>query len=181
MTSDPRIIPFEGALPRIAAGCFVADTARVIGDVALGEGTSVWWGAVVRGDVHWIRIGARVNIQDLSLLHVTSKRHATTVGDEVTIGHRVTLHGCTIEPRALIGMSATVMDGAVVGEEAMVGAGALVTPGTVIPPRMLALGAPAKPVRALRDDELEHLRRSGPHYATLAASYLAGGIGKVLS
>lgn len=179
MTSDPRILPFEGALPRLAPDCFVADTARVIGDVELGPGTSIWWGAVVRGDVHWIRVGARVNIQDLSMLHVTSKRFATILGDDVTVGHRATLHGCTVEARALVGMSATVLDGAVIGEEAMVGAGALVTPGTVIPPRMLAVGAPAKPVRALRDDELDNLRRSAPHYATLAATYLAAGIGKV--
>ena len=177
--SDPRILPFGEASPRIAGDCFVADTARVIGDVELGAQTSIWWGAVVRGDVMWIRIGQRVNVQDLSVLHVTSKKHPTIVGDDVTIGHRAVLHGCTVEPRALIGMGAIVMDGAVVGEEAMVGAGALVSPGTMIPPRMLALGSPAKVVRPLREDELTYLRQSAAHYATLAATYLAGSIGKV--
>ena len=179
MIVDPRLLPFEGRLPTVAGDCFVADTARVIGDVELGEGCSVWFGAVVRGDVFWIRVGKRVNIQDLSVLHVTSKKHATVVGDDVTIGHRAVLHGCTVEPRALIGMGAIVMDGAVVGEEAMIGAGALVSPGTVIPPRTLALGSPAKPVRELRDSELDYLRHSAAHYATLAGTYLAAGIGKV--
>lgn len=179
MTQDPRILPFEGRLPTVPAGCFVADTARVIGDVELGEGCSVWWGAVVRGDVFWIRVGKRVNIQDLSVLHVTSKRHATSVGDDVTIGHRAVLHGCAVEARALIGMGAIVMDAAVVGEEAMIGAGALVSPGTIIPPRTLALGSPAKVVRELKEGEIDYLRRSAAHYATLAETYLAAGIGKV--
>lgn len=176
---DPRIVPFGEALPRVPGDCFVADSARVIGDVELGPETSIWWGSIVRGDVMWIRIGARVNVQDLSVVHVTSKKHPTVIGDDVTIGHRAILHGCTVEPRALIGMGAIVMDAAVVGEEAMVGAGALVSPGTIIPPRMLALGAPAKVVRALREDELAYLRQSAMHYSQLAATYLAGGIGKV--
>jgi len=178
-TNDPRLLAFGTVVPQVPSDCFVADTARVIGDVQLGPQCSLWWGAVVRGDVMWIRLGARVNVQDLSVLHVTSKKHPTTVGDDVTIGHRAILHGCAVEPRALIGMGAIVMDGAVVGEQAMVGAGALVAPGMIIPPRMLALGSPAKVVRALRDDELAYLGQSALHYSQLAATYLAGGIGKV--
>jgi carbonic anhydrase/acetyltransferase-like protein (isoleucine patch superfamily) len=181
MPSDPRLLPFDGRLPSVPEDCFVADTARVVGDVVLGAGTSIWFGAVVRGDVHWIRIGERVNIQDLTMVHVTTRRHATTIGDDVTVGHRAVLHGCTIEARALVGMGAIVMDAAVVGEEAMVGAGALVPPGMIVPPRTLVVGSPAKVVRELRDSELEHVRRSAGHYAALAATYLAAGIGKVAS
>jgi carbonic anhydrase/acetyltransferase-like protein (isoleucine patch superfamily) len=167
----PRVTAFNRILPRLAPDVFVADTARVIGDVELGAGSSVWYGAVVRGDVFHIRIGARVNLQDHTIVHVTTGRHATLIEDDVTVGHRVTLHGCIVRRGALIGMGATVMDGAEVGEGAMVGAGALVTPGTHIPPGMLAVGAPAKVVRALRPDEVAHLERSAAGYAELARIY----------
>lgn len=170
--SDPRILDYAQTTPTLGGGVFVADTARVIGDVHIGEDSSVWFGAVVRGDVHHIRIGRRVNLQDHTVVHVTSGQYPTLVADDVTVGHRVVLHGCTIGRGALVGMGAIVMDQAVVGEEAMVGAGALVTPGTVIPPRTLAVGSPARVKRPLTPDELTMLRASADHYVRLAAQYL---------
>jgi carbonic anhydrase/acetyltransferase-like protein (isoleucine patch superfamily) len=169
---DPRIITHHGVRPRLAADVFVADTARVIGDVHIGAGSSVWFGSVVRGDVFHIRIGARVNIQDLSVVHVTTGRHATHIEDDVTVGHRAILHGCTVESRCLIGMGAVVMDGAVVGAESMVAAGALVTPGTVLPPRCLAVGSPAWVKRELSPAELAFLTESAGHYQAIARSYM---------
>lgn len=169
--SDPRIHSFRGLFPTLGRDVFVADTARVIGDVHLGDETSLWFGTVVRGDVFHIRIGRRVNLQDLTVVHVTTGRHATLIEDDVSVGHRAIVHGATIRRGALIGMGAIVMDGAEVGEEAMVGAGALVTPGTVIPARTLALGAPAKPVRALGPEEIARLGETARGYVELAAIY----------
>lgn len=171
--SDPTIVTFQGSTPTIGADVFIADTARVIGRVTIGAGSSIWYGSVIRGDVFWIKLGERVNVQDGSIVHVTSGRFATEIGDDVTIGHGAVIHGCTIEARALIGMGAIVMDGAIVGEEAMIGAGSLVPPGKVIPPRVLAVGSPAKVVRDLTDNELLYLRKSAPHYAVLAGLYRA--------
>jgi len=175
--SDPRILPFGDVSPDLAPDVFVADTARLIGDVVIGEGSSVWFGTVVRGDVHYIRIGRNVNVQDMTMIHVTSGTHPTLIGDNVTVGHRATLHGCTVEDGALIGMGATILDTAVIGAEAMVGAGALVTPGTKVPPRTLWVGAPARYKRDLRESELENLRRSASHYRALAEKYRAAGVG----
>lgn len=168
------ILALETLVPQVHPEAWVAPTASVIGDVHLGEGASVWFGAVVRGDVFHIRIGRGTNIQDNSVLHVTTGKHATIVGDDVTIGHSVTLHGCRIGDRALIGIGSIVMDQVEVGEEAMIGAGSLVTPGTVIPPRMLAIGSPCRVKRPLTDEELAFLRYSGPHYAQLARRYRTG-------
>lgn len=168
------IITLDGISPSIAPTAWVAPNATVVADVHMGEGSSVWFGAVVRGDVFHVRIGRNTNIQDNSVIHVTTGRHPTLIGEGVTIGHSVTLHGCTIEDRALIGIGSIVMDEAVVGEEAMIGAGSLVTPGTVIPPRMLAVGSPCRVKRPLTRDELCFLRESGSHYAALAARYRAG-------
>jgi len=137
------IRPFKGMSPQIAPSAFIAETAVVIGDVTIGPESSIWYNVVARGDVNFIRIGARSNIQDLSMLHVTHKKHADdpgaplVIGDDVTVGHSVTLHGCTIGNGAFIGMQAMVMDNAVVGEGALVGARSLVTEGTVIPPHTL--------------------------------------------
>ncbi len=175
--ADPRLVAHHGVSPTVAADVFVADTARIIGDVHVGAGSSVWYGTVIRGDVFHIRLGARVNIQDLSVLHVTAGRHATIVADDVTIGHRAILHGCVVEAHCLIGMSAVVMDGAVIGAQTMVGAGALVTPGTIIPPRSLAIGSPARVKRALTEEELALLTESARHYQRIAASYRDDGVG----
>jgi carbonic anhydrase/acetyltransferase-like protein (isoleucine patch superfamily) len=145
--------PYEGRWPAIDASAWVAPGATVVGDVALGPGSSVWYGCVLRGDVHRVRVGARSNVQDLSVLHVTRDRFPCEVGDEVTIGHRAVVHGCRVEDGALIGIGAVVLDGACVGEGAWVAAGALVAPGVEIPPRVLAVGSPARVVRPLGDEE----------------------------
>ncbi len=165
------IYGFEEQWPRIAGDAYVAENATVIGDVEIGERSSIWWGTVIRGDVSSIRIGRRTNIQDNSIVHVTGGETVTIVGDDVTVGHRVILHGCTIEDGALIGMGSIVMDRAVIGKGALVGAGALVVEGTVIPPDMLVLGAPARVKRPLTDEERARLRHSSAHYADLGGIY----------
>jgi gamma-carbonic anhydrase len=177
-SADPRFVAYDGVTPTLGQEVFVADTARVIGDVRIGDSSSVWYGTVVRGDVFPIRIGERVSLQDGTVVHVTTDRFATTVGDDVTVGHRAVLHGCTVGDGALIGMNAVVMDEAVVGAGAMVAAGALVTPGTVIPPGMVAMGSPARAVRPLRDTEREFLTYSARHYVDIAATYLSTGEGR---
>ncbi len=166
---------FGGKAPSVDASAFVAPGAVVLGDVVIGERSSIWFGCVVRGDVNAIRIGARTNVQDLTTVHVTSKTHPTVIGDEVTIGHRVVLHGCTIKDRCLVGIGSVVMDGAVVGPESVVGAGALVPPGMVVPPRTLVMGSPAKVKRDLSVAELEALRKSADNYVEYAARYVAEG------
>ena len=122
------ILPFQGVYPTIAGDAFVADTAAVIGNVSIGAGSGIWFNCVLRGDVHTIRIGARSNIQDGTVIHVSRGTHATTIGDHVTVGHMCLIHGCTLEDRAFVGMNATVMDGCVVEGGGMVAAGALLTP-----------------------------------------------------
>lgn len=169
------IRPFGGKTPAVHPTAFVAEGAVVIGDVEVGEHASIWFGCAVRGDVNHVRIGARTNIQDLTVLHVTSRTHPTLVGNEVTVGHRVVLHGCTIKDRCLVGIGSVVMDGAVVGPESVVGAGALVPPGMVVPPRTLVMGAPAKVKRDLTVEEIEALRRSADNYVEYAARYVAEG------
>jgi carbonic anhydrase/acetyltransferase-like protein (isoleucine patch superfamily) len=167
---------YQGKAPRIDPSVFLAEGSVVVGDVELGAGSSVWYGAVIRGDVHSVRIGARTNVQDQSVIHVTGGTHPTWIGDDVTIGHRVVLHGCTVLDRCLIGIGAIVLDGAVVEAEAMVGAGALVPPGMVVPARTLVMGAPARVKRPLVEAEVAMLRASAAHYVGYAAQYrLEGG------
>lgn len=172
-------LPFESHEPALADDVFVAPGAVVIGDVTAGAGTSFWYNVVVRGDVCPIRFGARVNVQDLSMIHVTSDEAPCIVGDDVTIGHRAILHGCTVEQGCLIGMGAIVLDHAVIGAESLIGAGALVTPRTVIPPRSLVVGSPARVKRTLRDDEVANLYTSARHYVALAARHRAAVAGLV--
>ncbi len=167
----PTILPYDGNAPRLAASAFLAAGSVVVGDVEIGDASSLWFGTIVRGDVNHVRIGARTNVQDLSVVHVTSRTHPTVIGDDVTVGHRAVLHGCTIRDRCLVGIGAIVLDGAVVGPDAMVGAGALVPPGMVVPPGTLVLGAPAKVKRPLTPDELAFLRTSAANYAGYAARY----------
>ncbi|MSP25827.1 MAG: gamma carbonic anhydrase family protein [Myxococcales bacterium] len=166
-----HILTYRGSSPILAGGVYIASTAVVAGDVTLGEDASIWFGSIVRGDVGFVRIGKRTNIQDLSVIHVSGGRANTTIGDEVTVGHRVILHGCTIEDGCLIGMGAIVLDGAIVGEGSLVGAGAVVTPGTRIPPRSLVLGSPARVVRPVEDDEALMGRAGAAHYVELAREY----------
>ncbi|MFH1807345.1 MAG: gamma carbonic anhydrase family protein [Pseudomonadota bacterium] len=162
---------FEGRLPVLGAEAYVDPSAQVIGAVSLGPCSSVWMQAVVRGDVHHINIGARSNLQDHVLAHVTKDRFALTVGDDVTVGHHAVLHGCTIHDRVLVGIGARVLDGAVVESDAMVGAGALVTPGLRVPAGQLVLGSPARVARPLRDDEREYILELARRYVDLARSY----------
>lgn len=165
------IKPYKGIHPKIHPTVFVVETAVIIGDVEIGEYSSIWFNAVVRGDVHYIRIGDRTNIQDLCMLHVTKETHPLILGSDITVGHSVTLHGCTIKDRCLIGMGATILDGAVVGEDCIIGAGALVTEGAVIPPGTLAVGMPAKPKRDLTEKELARIRQSAQNYIDYARTY----------
>ena len=164
--------PFGNSKPRVGERVFVAENATVIGDVVLGDDASVWFGAVIRGDVFHIRIGARTNIQDHCTLHVTTGTHAVNIAEEVTMGHGVIAHGCTIERGALIGMGSRVLDGAVVGEQALVGAGALVPEGMRVPPRTLVVGVPARVKRELTVDELARIEENWKHYVELKDQYL---------
>jgi carbonic anhydrase/acetyltransferase-like protein (isoleucine patch superfamily) len=165
------IIPYEGIWPRIHETTFVAPSADIIGDVEIGEQSSVWFQVVVRGDVHNIKIGKRTNIQDHSMLHVTRVKSPLRIGDEVTVGHRVTLHGCTVGNRILFGMGSIVMDDAVIGDDCIVAAGALVTKRTVIPAGSLVMGSPAKVVRPLTQDETDFLKKSAANYVGDSAKY----------
>jgi carbonic anhydrase/acetyltransferase-like protein (isoleucine patch superfamily) len=164
---------FRGKAPKLGQRVFLAEGAVVIGDVEIGDDSSIWCNTVVRGDVEAVRIGARTNLQDLSVIHVSSNGWATRIGDGVTIGHRVVLHGCTVGDHCLVGIGAVVLDGAEIGAESMVGANALVTSGFKIPPRMLALGTPARVVRPLSDAELKFLRVNAANYVSYAAQYLS--------
>jgi carbonic anhydrase/acetyltransferase-like protein (isoleucine patch superfamily) len=168
------ILGYEGKMPRVAASAWLAPGCVVVGDVEIGEDSSVWFQSVIRGDVNLIRIGARTNVQDHSVVHVTSRTHPTTLGDDITIGHRAVLHGCTVKDRSLVGIGAIVLDGAVVGPDAMVGAGALVPPGMVVPPGTLVLGAPAKVKRDLTPEEIASFLDSAARYAGYAARYRQG-------
>ncbi len=165
---------YDGRSPRIGQRVFIAENATLIGDVSLGDDCSIWYGAVLRGDVHSIRIGPRTNIQDNCVLHVTNDTHPIDIAEEVTIGHGVIAHGCTIGRGALIGMGSRVLDGARVGELALIGAGALVGEGMEIPPRTLAVGVPARVKRDLRMDEIARLEQSWRHYIEYKERYLSG-------
>src|ERR1043165_716249 len=138
------IKPFNNTQPKIHESVFIAEDAVVIGDVEIGEDSSVWFGSVVRGDVNYIRIGARTNIQDHTIIHVNTGTHPTILEDEITVGHRVTLHGCYVESNCLIGIGAIVLDGARIGRNSLIAAGSLVTPNTQIPPGSMVMGAPAR-------------------------------------
>lgn len=170
---------FNGILPTLGVRAYVDPAATVIGDVVLGDDVSIWPGAVLRGDVHYIRVGARSNIQDGTIVHVTHDGpyspggFPTLIGEGVTIGHAAVIHACTIEDYCLIGMHATVLDGAVVKKYGFVGAGSLVPPGKVVGERELWLGNPAQRVRQLTDKQIEQLHYSADHYVRLKDAYLA--------
>lgn len=154
--------------PQIAADTYVAGSAEVIGDVTLGSQSSIWYGCVVRGDVHSIRIGEQTNIQDLSVVHVTGGKYPTAIGDRVTVGHRVLIHGATIHDDAFIGMGAILLDQVIVEPFGFVAAGALVTPGTTVKTGWMAIGSPARLVREIRDEEREMMVRTWKGYVTNA-------------
>lgn len=166
------LIPHHGVRPACHPSVFVADVAMVIGDVEIGEDSSVWFHAVVRGDIHRIRIGRGTNVQDHCTLHVT-REHPLTVGDHVTCGHRAVVHGCTVEDLCLVGIGAILLDGVVVGRGSVVGAGAVVAPGTVVPPHSLVLGVPGKVVRDLGPASVDGIRKTATNYIEYARSYRA--------
>lgn len=165
------IKPFQKTHPNIHETAFIAESAIIIGDVEIGEQASVWYGSILRGDVNYIRIGNRTNIQDASVIHVSSKTHPTILEDEITVGHRVTLHGCYVETGCLIGIGAIILDGVRVGEKSLVAAGSLLTPNTIIPPRSLVMGTPAKVKRELNDEEIANLEKSWRNYVLLSEIY----------
>jgi len=175
MMSD--ILPFGDIYPILAEGVFVAPGAKVIGDVVIGPDTGIWYGCILRGDVNEIRIGARVNIQDGTGIHVASKGQGTYIGDDVSVGHMALLHACTVDSGAFIGMKAVVMDGAVVETGGMVAAGALITPGKRVRSGELWTGWPAKHARALTDKDREMMTWTHTHYVTLARRH-AESLGK---
>ena len=170
------ILPHKGIEPTVPDSCFVAPSADIVGDVHIGEGSSVWFQVVIRGDVNKVRIGKRTNIQDAAVLHVTRdkppmKGAPLYIGDDVTIGHRVTLHGCTLKNRILVGMGAVILDGAVIEDDSIVAAGALITKDKKFPPRSLIQGAPAKVVRELTKEEIDFLKISAKNYVGDAEIY----------
>jgi len=170
---DDKVITWEGKTPQLGEGVFVAEGAFIIGDVEIGDESSVWFNAVIRGDVNTIRIGDRTSIQDGVICHCTTALYPLVVGSEVTVGHGAKLHGCDIRDGCLVGMGAVILDDAVIGEQSIIAAGSLVPPGTEIPPRTLVIGAPAKPKRQITDQELKGLQNGVEHYVKLAKTYMA--------
>ena len=165
----PLILPVHGIMPQIGANCFVADNATIVGDVILGSDCTVWFNAVIRGDVNSIRIGERTNIQDGAVLHCTYKRAATTLGSRVSIGHRAIVHGCTIEDEVLIGMGAIVMDHAVVGRGCIIAAGAVVLENTQCEPGYLYAGVPARKIKPVTEEQRSNLLRTADNYVLYAS------------
>lgn len=170
------IITHHGMTPQIDSSAYIQQSAQIIGDVQIGPESSVWFNAVVRGDVCTIRIGARVNIQDNATVHVFSGGIPTILGDGVSVAHNVVVHACTIGDFTLVGMGAIVLDGAEVGKECLVGAGAVVTPRTKVPPHSLVLGNPGKVVRSLTPEEVVSLHRSAHNYVRFSREYIEQGI-----
>src|SRR6267378_646463 len=165
------IRPFRGIHPQIHPTAFIADSAQVIGDVHVGEQASIWFGTVARGDMFYIRIGDRTNVQDNCVLHTRTGELLTILEDEVTVGHSVTLHGCYVEHGALIGIGSIVLDDARVGAQSLVAAGSLISPGTVIPPRSLVMGIPARVKRPLSDEEVIGLNAFWQNYVNYVPKY----------
>lgn len=163
-TNETHLFPFNNKFPNINNSVFMASGSKIIGDVEIGEFSSIWYNTVIRGDVNFIRIGAYTNVQDSSMIHVTNKTFPTIIGSKVTIGHSATLHGCTLKDLCLIGMGAVVLDGALVESFSMVAAGAVIKPGFVVPTGKLVAGVPAKIVRDLSREEMEDFEASALRY-----------------
>lgn len=171
MEGTRMIYPYQGIFPRIHPTAFITDRVTIVGDVEIGEEASAWFGSVIRGDVAAIRVGARTNVQDNCILHVTWKKAPLHVGTDVTIGHGAILHGCTVEDRVLIGMNATVLDHAVVGSESLIAAGAVVLERTRVPEGALVAGVPGKVVRMLSDEERAGIVQSSKNYLYYISQY----------
>ena len=165
------ILAHKGIAPQLDESVFLAPGACVIGDVQIGEKSSLWFNVIVRGDVNYIRIGSRTNIQDGTVVHVTRDTHPTVLGDDVTVGHSVTLHGCTVQDGSLIGIGAIVLDGAVIGASSLVAAGSVVSPNTQIPPRSLVMGSPGRVKRTLTDEECRNMHSISEGYIQYQEDY----------
>ena len=165
------IMAFKEKYPKIDPTAFIAENAMVIGDVEIGPESNVWFYSILRGDMNYIRIGSKVNIQDACVLHIDKKFYPLIIEDEVVLGHRVVAHGCTIHKGSLIGIGAILLNGSEIGEGSIIGAGSVVTPGSVIPPKMLAIGVPAKPIRPVNEKDLEMIRDTHQDYQELKKIY----------
>lgn len=164
--------PYRGILPRVHQTAFIDDSAQVVGDVEVGEESSIWMCVVIRGDVHRIRIGRRSNVQDGTIVHVMKDTHPTVIGDNVTIGHAAVVHGCTIEDRCLVGMGAILLNGVTVGTGSIVAAGTLLPEGTQVPPRSLVMGSPGKVRRTLSDEDLDEIQMYADRYVAYRLDYM---------
>ena len=158
------ILPVKDKQPQFGKDCFLAENATVVGDVKMGDQCSVWFTAVIRGDVNSIRIGSRTNIQDGAVIHCTYERAATWIGNDVSIGHRAVVHGCTVEDNALIGMGAIVMDKAIVGKNCIIAAGSVILENTICEPGSLYAGVPARKVKSLSDEQVKNLKKTAENY-----------------
>ena len=164
--------PYKGTTPRVHESAYIDASAQVIGDVEIGEESSIWMNAVLRGDVHWIRVGRRSNVQDGTVVHVMNGTHPTRIGDDVTIGHGAIVHGCTIGNRVLIGMGAILLNGATVGDDSIVAAGSLLTEEIRIPERSLVMGSPAKVKRQLTEREAASILEYSQRYVGYRLDYM---------
>lgn len=165
------IYSFKGISPDIQSSCFVADSADIIGNVKIGENSSIWFGAVVRGDTNNISIGKETNIQDNCIIHVNRDDGPVSIGNGVTVGHGAILHGCTIKDNTLIGMGSVILDNAVIGENTIIGAGSLITGGKEIPDGVLCLGSPGRVIRKLTDKEIESIKKDAEHYVEVSREF----------
>ena len=163
---------YRGVLPKVHPTAFIDESAQVIGDVSIGEASSVWMHVVMRGDVHWIKVGRRSNVQDGTIVHVMNRTHPTTIGDDVTIGHGAVVHGCTLHDRVLVGMGAIVLNGADVGEDSIIAAGTLVPEDMLVPPRSLVMGSPGKVRRALTDQDVASILEFATRYVEYRLDYM---------
>ena len=168
LNDEIKIFTYKGFYPKIGANVFLASGVKIIGNVEIGDNSSVWYNSVIRGDVHYIKIGKNTNVQDCSMLHVTNGKYPLNIGDKVTIGHSVSLHGCTLNELCLIGIGATILDGAVVESNSMVAAGALVKQNFVVPEGKLVAGVPAKVIRSLTENEIKDIEAGSNRYVEYA-------------
>ena len=171
--TETSLLPFKGILPKIASRVFLAPGCRVIGDVEIGDDSSIWYNCVLRGDVNSIRVGARTNIQDGTVVHVTSQIHGTEIGNDVLIGHLAMVHGCKLHDRSFVGLGSIVMDGCEIESDAMLAAGAMLTPGKRIPSGQLWSGRPARYVRDLTPDQIAGMQKGTAHYVDVAHAHMA--------
>ena len=162
---------FNSIQPKIGRNVYISENAVVIGDVTLGDEVNIWFGSVLRGDMHYIKVGDQTNIQDNSVIHVTTAVSPTTIGSGVTVGHGAIIHGCTIEDDCMIGMGAIIMDDALIGRGSLVGAGALIPPNMKVPPKSLVIGMPGKVIREVHQEEYDMIIERPGEYIELAAAY----------